>query len=355
MIDYNEHPYKDLLRFIENECQQHNERRDYVSYFLSMEHAASIEELIKKFDNLFKLLAIFCFGTNKMPNRWYLYKQWKVEYAQQAENLLQYLNKTILDYYNRIIDPTEDQVNSCIINLRDCNNKVEIQNSIIKNAKSWDVISNRDNFFSQNETLNFLGKGCQDYNSQKIECERNIKVIVYKGRVLDVREIAFCKYHLIDYEKILPYYEQGKENREKEQLENEKAELEQKKRESKTNLYAILLMLILNTVYFIYLFTSFKSMLDDICYLYAIIISFLILGAIIYYIYDRKEKQGHKLSKVEQKIKNIPLYIVIFAFIMIPIIFFISLLFNAIGGFFGLIVIIGMIGAIPKLLIFGKF
>ena len=64
MADYNNYMYKRMLSYIERRSKELNDDRDYIGYILSMEHAESIEKLIKMYNSCFKVLAYLFFGKN---------------------------------------------------------------------------------------------------------------------------------------------------------------------------------------------------------------------------------------------------------------------------------------------------
>ncbi len=140
-------PLSALLDYIEKGCQQINEKRNYVDYLLSMEKASSLDELINKFNNVFKLLCIINFKDKRTPKDWYLYKYW--ENWIYVEVLLCYLNENILNLYKRQGDYSKKQFNKFLINLRNCKNRKIIEQEILNishkkcNSKLNNLINNR--------------------------------------------------------------------------------------------------------------------------------------------------------------------------------------------------------------------
>ena len=140
-------PLSALLDHIEKGCQQINEERNFVDYLLSMEKETSLDELIHKFNNIFKLLCNINYKGRKTPKNWYLYKSWTNRIY--VDSLLCYLNENILSLFKRHGDYSKKEYVSYIINLRICENTKTIEKEILKiankkyNSKLYKLITDR--------------------------------------------------------------------------------------------------------------------------------------------------------------------------------------------------------------------
>ena len=140
-------PLSALLDYIEKGCQQINEKRNFVDYLLSMEKASSLDELINKFNNVFKLLCNINFKDKRTPKDWYFYKHWTNR--NYVEILLCYLNENILSLYKRQGDYSKKQFNKFLINLRNCKNRKIIEQEILNishkkyNSRLYNLINNK--------------------------------------------------------------------------------------------------------------------------------------------------------------------------------------------------------------------
>lgn len=97
-----------------------------------MEKASSLDELIHKFNNVFKLLCNINFKDKRTPKDWYFYKYWTNR--NYVEILLCYLNENILSLFKRQGDYSKKHYVSYIVNLRICENTKTIEKEILKIA-----------------------------------------------------------------------------------------------------------------------------------------------------------------------------------------------------------------------------
>lgn len=251
-------PLSALLDHIEKGCQQINEERNLVDYLLSMEKASSLDELIHKFNNVFKLLCNINFKDKRTPKDWYLYKYWK-DWIY-IEVLLCYLNENILSLYKRQGDYSKKQFNKFLINLRNCKNRKIIEQEIL-NISHKKCNSKLNNLINNRYELHKNRRGYYKYESKDLDY---YTTLVGNDYILDE----------IDYQIVLNY--------------------------------------------------GFNQ---------------------------EKLKEQYLHLKKENKIKNIKgIAIIIVALIVFALLF---ILFSKIG-IFGLIIIIGFLGLVPKILITGK-
>jgi hypothetical protein len=223
MVDYSNHPYVKLLTHIEKGCQRLKEERDFIGYLLLMEHAASIEILIKIYNNIFKLLAQISYGTLDFPNYWYLSENWGHNNHILVDDLNCFLNENILKWYNRQEIPTEQQSILCLSNLRESENAEDIQNKILErysiyHSKEDEKISPlfqmiKMHYYQMKQIATNSKFGfTQGYIT-------NSKILAGYGRIFDVAEIFFGNDYNISYEGLAEQYKKDIElvNNKKEQ------------------------------------------------------------------------------------------------------------------------------------------
>ena len=144
MSDYSQHPYRDLLEFIDNGCKQLGEERDFAQILLSMEQAESIEQLIKIYNNIYKLLAAAFFGTRKLPHGWYKPETWGYSNEYLIEELNYCLNDNILKWFNSQNSKTKELCLKCISNLRESKNTSAIEGILFKELTPYIDDANKE-------------------------------------------------------------------------------------------------------------------------------------------------------------------------------------------------------------------
>jgi hypothetical protein len=274
MEDYSKYPYQRLLEYIDKKVQQRGADTDLVEYLLTMEHADSIEELVEIYNNTFKNLAILFFDSESLPYNWYDVRTWGYQKEFILTELNYCFNENLFKWFKKQIEPSKELVKKCIFNLRDNENRIEIDEELIKA-----IPDNDDNieFYSiRNEYLNLLHNNIKNHDYK--HC---IKIMAGCGRIFDAYEVSYGESTGIVFDKLAEEY-------------NHYLELKKKKE------------------------------------------------------FERQRKAK------EEKRKKIIAYIVSFVFLVI---FFVLLDFilKKIGGIIGVIIIIGFLGAIPKLFLTGKF
>ena len=283
MKDYSDHQYGRLLLNIENKCKQLGEERDFVNYLLSMENANSLEELIKIYNNVFKLLAYLFFGTKDVPHNWYIPETWGRYNFYYVEDLNGFLNENILKCYTRLKDPTSEQCIMFLSNLRENDNIKEIKEAILANTPKVDenlalkVLSTRNLHNLRRKEIEKDSSNKTKYIETYIQ---NSRCLAAYGRIFDVAELAFGKANHIVYDGMKEQYE------------------------ADVKLYRI------------------------------------------------KKEDEKKKQKEEKRTKFINT--IILSIIAIIVMIVMIYLFEAIGGGIGIIIIIGLIGALPSLLLKGK-
>lgn len=193
-------PLSALLDYIEKGCQQINEERNFVDYLLSMEKETSLDELIHKFNNIFKLLCNINFKDKRTPKDWYFYKHWTNR--NYVEILLCYLNENILSLFKRQGDYSQEQLNTFIINLRDCKNIKKVEQEILKianikyNSKQYKLISVR----------NEINKIRRLYYIDEFNIIESYKPLVGDGYIFDEIDIQIINKNGYSREEIMQSY-----------------------------------------------------------------------------------------------------------------------------------------------------
>lgn len=228
MEDYSNHSYGKLLTYIEEGCQRLNEKRDYVSYLLSMERVDSIEELIKIYNNIFKLLAYIFYGTLDFPYYWYYPETWGRYNYLLVNDLNCYLNENILKWYERQEKVTVEQCQQCLSNLRGGENVQAIEMEIVdcfstneeKELVSLSNIINRH--FSLLKDVATKTKNRQGLIHNYILCSKELAAY---GRIFDIVETSFGEDFDISYDGLAEQYK-----KECELAEQRKKEINKKRR-----------------------------------------------------------------------------------------------------------------------------
>ena len=203
-------PLSALLDYIEKGCQQINEERNFVDYLLSMEKETSLDELIHKFNNIFKLLCNINFKDKRTPKDWYFYKHWTNR--NYVEILLCYLNENILSLYKRQGDYSKKHYVSYIVNLRKCNNTKTIEKEILKianikyNSKQHKLISDRSE-------INKIRRG---YCPDEFNIIDSYKTLVGVGYIFDEIDNQFINNNGYSRDEIIQSYLLDKRKKKKE-------------------------------------------------------------------------------------------------------------------------------------------
>ena len=210
MDSYQYHRYHRLLDFIENGCKRRNEERDFVNYLLSMEKAESIEKLVAIYNNIFKLLAVIIYDTNKMPPNWYVVEHMGVGNAYLFKDLVCYFNENILRLYKGYEKPTEEQLISCLVNLRECDNIKLVQEKLLEGLDADADIEFYESLvaeislqYRKRNNIERFGKTCINYDWQANLYRDTSKELGGYGRIFDVAEEAFGKEYGFDYNALI--------------------------------------------------------------------------------------------------------------------------------------------------------
>ncbi len=211
--DCSHNPYKHLFEYIENGCQKVDEKRDFVKYLHSMEQADSMEQLISIYNNIFKLLAVIFFGTNKMPRSWYQPKTWGHNKGDLVEELNCFLNENILKWFQRQDNATLELCNLCLSNLRDCENTVTIKDQLLQYSGYVSSLSRIvKRHFSIRQKIELSYPYENEYKNLYITISKNL---AGHGRIFDVAEVAFGEEYGISYDGLAEEYKKEVEEEKK--------------------------------------------------------------------------------------------------------------------------------------------
>ena len=227
--DCSHNPYKNLFEYIENGCQKVDEKRDFVKYLHSMEQADSIEQLISIYNNIFKLLAVIFFGTNKMPRKWYQPKTWGHNKEYLVEELNCFLNENILKWFQRQENVTYEQFTLCLSNLRDCENTVTIKDQLLQYSGYVSSLSRIvKRHFSIRQKIELSYPYENEYKNLYVTISKNL---AGHGRIFDVAEVAFGEEYGIFYDGLAEEYKKDIEEEEKREEEKLLMEKKEKKKD----------------------------------------------------------------------------------------------------------------------------
>lgn len=266
MNDYSQYPYAGLLKYIDEGCKRIGEERDFVQYVISMNEVESIEEMINRYNNIYKLIAVIFFGTNKLPASWYNPKTWGYNHEYLVDELNLCLNKSILGWLKRQENPTTEMCRMCIANLRNNEKYISVENDFRKKYfdkdKSLSSLLNAQNYHYY--LIRIIQKEGWRYKNLKEGFVQYAKFLAGNGRIFDIVEISICEENDIASEKLVEQYKKEVE------LEKNKAKKERKERIWNIVIYG--LMLIPLTIIFVVLASEINVL--------AIIIIIGLLGSI---------------------------------------------------------------------------
>ena len=243
MKDYCNHPYRKLLSYIEEGCQRLKEERDFVGYLLSMERAKSIEELIKRYNAIYKLLAALILQSYNLPENWYNTKSLGIGNAYLFDDLNRFFNDHLLRLFKMIAQPTNEERLSFIVNLRDCDNTQDTLIQMLEDSNTdfrgeygfviakIPVCSQLRKKIEQNYHLYGEGSTMTEYR----DC---YKVLAAHHRIFDIAETLFWKEYGLDSDGLIAeYIKDLKEQKEK--ANQRKIEAEKEKKINKKDSFSV--------------------------------------------------------------------------------------------------------------------
>ena len=234
MVDYSKFPYSGLLKYIDEGCKRIGEKRDFVQYAISMDEVESIEEMINRYNNLYKLLAVIFFGTNRLPNRWYVPETWGYNNEYLVDELNLCFNEKIWRWFNKQDSPTSELCKKCIANLRDGENYISMKNLFLKSYadNDADIIQL---IATQHRHYKLIKKLELDSKLPKGQYIQSCKVLAWHGRVFDIVEKSLGKTIDVTYDDMAELYQKDLEldaKRKKEIERNAKKEEEKRLKQS---------------------------------------------------------------------------------------------------------------------------
>lgn len=128
MSDYSKYSYRRLLDFLVLENKYDKEGVDYAEYLLTMNDALTIEDILAIYNKVFEKIAYYVF-CHSLPDYWFITDSWGNK-TYLVYELNKCLNENINRMYESLESPTKEDCISCIVNLRECENKTETQNNI---------------------------------------------------------------------------------------------------------------------------------------------------------------------------------------------------------------------------------
>lgn len=270
MVDSSNYPFR-LLEFLKMENKYDKEGGDYAKYLLTMYKATSIDDIVTIYNKVFEKISYYVFYRS-FPIHWFLTDSWgKKKYLVYELNKC--LNENIKRLYVSLENPTKEDCVSCIVNLRESDNKKPIQNAIF--------------LHNQFESIN----------------EPNIIGLREKSYMIRKKIRSMCPGNVGYYELVDEYDE----------IMNELKSLG-------------------------YKYTIEEKKIEE-------------MRSINVEEWVKRKEESVKL-KNEKKRKDKIINIILVVLLMIPLLFIIYLYFKI--KLIGIIIIIGFLGAIPKILLKGK-
>jgi hypothetical protein len=209
MSNYSSYPYGRLLAYIDNGCQRIGEERDFVQYLITMDEVDSIEALVKRYNNIFKFLAVIFFGTNKLPDRWYVPETWGYNHEYLVDELNLCFNEKIWSWFNKQDSPTSELCIKCIANLRDGENYISMKNLFLKSYADNDadiiqLIATQHRHYKLIKKLELDRNYSKPLKGQYIQ---SCKVLAWHGRVFDIVEKSLGKTIDVTYDDMAELYQ----------------------------------------------------------------------------------------------------------------------------------------------------
>lgn len=324
MANYNSYPYSRMFSFIERKCDILNDEKNYIKYILSMEYANSLDELIKIYNNSYKILAYLFFENKRLPKNWYVTETWGHDNNWLLDDLNFCLNENILNWIRKQNMPTESQALACLANLHDSKNTNYVQNQILSIVvpKVYKGIEHLSRVRSNLTNIRkLIEKGARDLRV-KSQYISNCRYMSGNGRIFDIAEISVGNDIGINFENLKEEYENEiirikKEEEEKQRIEKEKG--------IKLKAIGIILSIIYIVIVVIWYINNL-SIFEDGWKYYLFFVFVGIICLLMSYRITRKRKRKKKLSESELKCErefkkaaivlfSLPLWLPIIAFI----------------------------------------
>lgn len=268
MADYRNYSFCRLLDFLKLEAKYDKDEVDYVEYLLSMNNAPSIDEMITIYNKVFKKISYYVF-CHSIPNNWFITDSWGNK-TYLAYELNKCLNENIFRLYKSLESPTKEDCISCIVNLRECENKTKIQNNIFlhkqfEDIHGIDIIDLREkSYYIRRKIRKLLFPSNEEYLELRDDYVEIMDEINSLGFQYTIEDRKFEEIRGIDVKKLVNI---------KREVERKKEELERKDKKER------IWNLILGGLIIIPIFIIFAMIFSEISII-GIIIIIGFLGAI---------------------------------------------------------------------------
>ena len=220
-----------MFSFIESRCHELGDEKDYINYILSMDRAKSIEDLIKIYNNGYKILAYLFFRSNKLDNNWYITETWGYKNGWLIDELSYCLNENILNWYKRQENISDEIALKCIVNLRYASNTGNVEKEILShsNPQADGGITNlsriRNNHFKLRKKISVGSNKCWEKEDYISSC----RYLAAHGRIFDIAETKSAKKMGIPFDNLVAEYKIEKEE-EKRRIKEQLQRLEEERR-----------------------------------------------------------------------------------------------------------------------------
>ena len=224
MTDYSNYSFFRLLDFLKLEDKYDNEGVDYAEYLLSMNNALLLDEMITIYNKVFEKISYYVF-CRSIPQYWFITDSWGNK-KYLAYELNKCLNENILRLYESLDSPTKEDCISCIVNLRECENKTKIQNQIIlhKNFEGLhglDIIGIRDkSYIIRRKIRKLLNPKTEEYLELRDEYVEIMGELINMGYKYTLEDNKFEEIRRISVKNLLNIKREKERKEKKERIWN---------------------------------------------------------------------------------------------------------------------------------------
>lgn len=252
MSDFIKYSYRKLLDFLVIENKYDKEGLDYAEYLLTMNSASSIDDMLNIYNKVFVKISYYVF-CHSIPKNWFITDSWGNK-TYLVYELNKCLNENINRMYESLDFPTKEDCISCIINLRECDNKTMIQNNIFlhkhfEGLHGLDIIDLREKSYTIRRKIRALLFPCkEEYFELRDEYVEIMDEINRLGFQYTIEDKKFEEIRGIDVNKLV---------KKKREVERKNEEIEKKEKKVKIwNLILGGLILIPLFILFIVIFSK---------------------------------------------------------------------------------------------------
>ena len=194
MEDYSNHKYSRLLTYLQNGCEQYREENDFSQYLIPMEGASSVEALIVIYNNFYFMLAYFILHGGKMPQKWYQICTLGIGNEYLFRDLSNYFNENIVRLFKECTNPTIEQRQFFLANMRQSEDVVRFHNEIVANTEGEARETLRTIIHARRLQYEYRMKLEKDYRIKKTslnEYKNNTSILLKYHRICDIAELRF--------------------------------------------------------------------------------------------------------------------------------------------------------------------